>query len=192
MLNDIDRVKAKYAVKKLLQCFDVDISKRKGMEETPKRVVKMLEEVWQGEQYTNYELSEMYNKTFACVDNSLVVVKDIEAFSYCEHHLALIYNMKISVGYYPKGRVIGISKIARIADMCCRRLQLQERIGSDICNVMKPIVGDDIIVKIEANHSCMTSRGIKKDNAKTVTVTKSGIFNKDKEAVNEFNSYVLR
>lgn len=192
MLNDIDRVKAEYAVKKLLQCFEVDTSKRKGMEETPKRVVKMLEEVWQGEQYTNYELSEMYNKTFACADNSLVVVKDIEAFSYCEHHLALIYNMKISVGYYPKGRVIGISKIARIADMCCRRLQLQERIGSDICNVMKPIVGNDIIVRIEANHSCMTARGIKKNNAKTVTVTKSGIFAENKEAVNEFNSYVLR
>ena len=107
----------------------------------------------------------------------MVVIKDIEAFSYCEHHLALIYDMKISVGYYPsKGKVIGLSKIARIVDMCCKRLQLQERIGTDILEVLQKIVGDDVIVRIEASHSCMTARGIKKPGAKTVTISKKGLF----------------
>ena len=148
------------------------------MEETPKRVVKMLGEVWEGMQYTNDQLAEMYGKTFDCQSSDMVVIKDIEAFSYCEHHLALIYDMKISVGYYPsKGKVIGLSKIARIVDMCCKRLQLQERIGTDILEVLQKIVGEDVIVRIEASHSCMTARGIKKPGAKTVTISKDGLFN---------------
>ena len=172
-----DVEKAELAVKLLLSCFGVDTDKRPGMEETPKRVVKMLSEVWEGMQYTNEQLAEMYGKTFDNQCNDMVVVKNIEAFSYCEHHLALIYDMKISVGYYPsKGKVIGLSKIARIVDMCCKRLQLQERIGADILEVMRKIVGDDVIVRIEACHSCMTARGIKKTSAKTVTISKNGLF----------------
>nr|DAG48331.1 MAG TPA: GTP cyclohydrolase I [Caudoviricetes sp.] len=173
-----DVEKAELAVKQLLSCFGVDTDKRPGMEETPKRVVKMLGEVWEGMQYTNDQLAEMYGKTFDCQSSDMVVIKDIEAFSYCEHHLALIYDMKISVGYYPsKGKVIGLSKIARIVDMCCKRLQLQERIGTDILEVMQKIVGEDVIIRIEANHSCMTARGIKKPGAKTVTISKDGLFN---------------
>lgn len=123
------------------------------------------------------ELAEMYGKVFPCQNTDMVVVKDIEAFSYCEHHLALIYNMKISVAYLPEGQVIGLSKIARIVDMCCKRLQLQERIGQDIADVLTRIVGPHVCVRIEANHSCMTARGIKKPGSKTVTVMKRGLFN---------------
>lgn len=175
-LTEDKRKVGEEAVKTLLNCFGVDVKTREGMEETPKRVIKMLEEVWAGEAYTNEQIANLYNKTFACDNNDLVVVKDIETFSYCEHHLALIYDMKISIGYIPKNRVIGISKLARIADMCSKRLQLQERIGEDIADVLTRIVGSDVIVKIEANHSCMTARGIKKPSTKTVTFTRKGLF----------------
>ena len=183
-MADVER--AELAVKQLLSCFGVDTAERAGMEDTPKRVVKMLTEVWEGMQYSNEQLAEMYGKTFDCLSDDMVVVKDIEAFSYCEHHLALIYDMKISVGYLPsQHKVIGLSKIARIADMCCKRLQLQERIGTDILEVMQRIVGPDVVVRIEASHSCMTARGIKKPGSKTVTITKGGAFNQP-ERLNEF------
>lgn len=180
-----NRGKAENAVRDILQAFEVKF--RPGMEETPARVVKMLEEVWAGEQYTNVELAKMYDKTFPVEESGMVVVRDIEAFSYCEHHLALIYNMKISVGYIPVHKVIGLSKIARIADMCCRRLQLQERIGEDIADVLSHIVGTkDVCVRIEANHSCMTARGIKKPSSKTVTFTRRGLFFQSDSYFQEF------
>lgn len=173
-----NRAKAEQAVRDLLAAFQ--IKTKPGMEETPERVVKMLEEVWQGEQYTNEQIAKMFDKRFPCDTHDMVIVKDIDAFSYCEHHLALIYNMKISVAYYPEDYVIGLSKIARIVDMCCKRLQLQERIGTDIANILSRIVGPNVCVRIEANHSCMTARGIKKPSSKTVTITRQGAFTTEK------------
>ena len=169
-----NRRKAEKAVRDILSAFS--IKPREGIAETPARVVRMLEEVWQGEQYSNAEIALMFNKTFPTNSADMVIVKDIEAFSYCEHHLALIYDMKVSVAYLPDGKVIGLSKIARIVDMCCKRLQLQERIGEDIADVMTRIVGEHVCVRIEANHSCMTARGIKKPGSRTVTFTKKGAF----------------
>ncbi|MEE3393686.1 MAG: GTP cyclohydrolase I [Lachnospiraceae bacterium] len=111
---------------------------------------------------------------------NIVFVKDIDEFSYCEHHMALMYDMKISVAYIPKDKVIGLSKIARIADMVCRRLQLQERIGSDIADIISKVTGsDDVCVFIEACHSCMTARGIKKPGSRTSTCTLRGAFKED-------------
>lgn len=176
---EIDEKEAEQHVRGLLHAMHI-VSKP-GMEDTPQRVVRMLREVWQGEWYSNEDIAEMYGKVFPCDTNDMVVVKDIEAFSYCEHHLALIYNMKISVAYLPEGCVIGLSKIARIVDMCCKRLQLQERIGHDIVDVLTRIVGPNVAVRIEANHSCMTARGIKKPSSKTVTYATSGAFEQDAE-----------
>lgn len=117
----------------------------------------------------------------------MVVVKDIEIFSHCEHHIALMYNMKVTVGYMPKGRVIGLSKIARIADAVSRRFQIQERIGTDIRDIMKKVTGsDDVAVLIDGEHSCMTARGIKKPGTRTRTVSVSGAFKKDIELRKEF------
>ena len=114
------------------------------------------------------------------ISQGKIIVKDIEAFSYCEHHMALMYDMKITVAYLPKGRVIGLSKIARIADMVARRLQLQERIGTDIASIMTKVTGsEDVAVVIEGCHSCVTSRGIKKNSSKTVTTTFLGKFKDD-------------
>ena len=100
---------------------------REGLRETPARVARMYAEVFEGMSYSNDEIARMFSKTFdtGFSKDDFVLVKDIEAFSYCEHHLALMYDMKISVAYIPKGKVLGLSKIARIADMACRRLQLQ-------------------------------------------------------------------
>jgi len=155
---------------------------REGLKETPQRVARMYTEVFEGMNYSNAEIAEMFNKSFEQQGGSddFVLVKDIETFSYCEHHMALMYDMKISVAYIPNGRVLGLSKIARIADMACKRLQLQERIGSDIAEIMELASGSsDIAVFIEANHSCMTARGIKKSGSKTSTVTLRGRFQND-------------
>ena len=155
---------------------------REGLKETPQRVVRMYTEVFEGMNYSNEEIAEMFNKSFEQQGGSddFVLVKDIEAFSYCEHHMALMYDMKISVAYIPNGRVLGLSKIARIADMACKCLQLQERIGSAIAEIMELASGSsDIAVFIEANHSCMTARGIKKPGSKTSTVTLRGRFQND-------------
>jgi GTP cyclohydrolase I len=113
-------------------------------------------------------------------DSDIVLMKDIDIFSHCEHHLALMYNMKVAIAYLPNGKVIGLSKIARIADMVGRRLQLQERIGSDIAEIMQKITdSEDVAVIIEGEHGCMTTRGIKKPGTKTISTTLRGRFNTD-------------
>ena len=156
---------------------------REGLVETPKRVAHMYSEVFDGINYTNEEIAEMFVKTFEAPDDSgsdIVIVKDIDAFSYCEHHMALMYDMKITVAYIPKDRVIGLSKIVRIVDMVTKRLQLQERIGSDIAEVISLATkSDDVAVIIQATHSCMTARGIRKTQAKTVTKHWYGKFKTD-------------
>lgn len=163
-----------------------DDPNREGLLDTPDRVAKMYEEVFEGMNYTNDEIAVMFDKTFDSDmdfndgDKDLVVVKDIDIFSYCEHHLALMYDMKVTVAYVPKGKVIGLSKIARICDMVSKRLQLQERIGSDIADIMQKVTGSgDVAVLIEGCHSCMTARGIKKTAAKTYTTTLRGKFKND-------------
>ncbi len=161
---------------------------REGLRETPERVARMYEEVFEGMNYTNHEIAQMFCKTFEEEKdvfqgkNDMVVVRDIEIFSYCEHHIALMYDMKVTVAYIPNKKVIGLSKIARVAEMVGKRLQLQERIGTDIAEIMEEITGSgDIAVLIEGSHSCMTARGIKNTNAKTYTTTLRGRFESEPE-----------
>lgn len=172
-------------VKGILKALGED-PEREGLKETPKRVAKMYEELFKGIEYSNDEIAKMFDKTFQDDleieegTNDIVMMKDIEIFSHCEHHLALMYNMKVAVAYIPKKKIIGLSKIARIADMVGRRLQLQERIGTDIADIMQKITdSEDIAVIIQGEHACMTTRGIKKTNAKTITTTLKGKFKKD-------------
>lgn len=181
----IDTEAIKFHIRGLLEALGDD-PEREGLKDTPDRVARMYEEVFEGMKYTNAEIADKFNKTFddgfdTLSDNKdLVIVRDIEIFSYCEHHLALMYDMRVSVAYVPNGKVIGLSKIARIADMVGKRLQLQERIGSDIAEIMETVTGSgDIAVRIEGCHSCMTARGIKKTDSTTVTTTLRGRFNDD-------------
>lgn len=179
----IDQEAIKYHIRGILEALGDD-PEREGLRETPDRVARMYAEVFEGMNYSNHEIAQMFGKTFEAPQSGsgsdIVVVKDIEVFSYCEHHMALMYDMKVTVAYLPKGRVIGLSKIARIADMAAKRLQLQERIGADIADIMQEVTGsDDVAVCIEASHSCMTARGIRRPSAKTYTETLRGKFETD-------------
>lgn len=153
---------------------------QEGLIDTPRRVAKMYEEVFAGMAYTNHEIAQMFGKVFEenpGLGQRVVVMKDIDFFSYCEHHLALMYDMKATVAYIPRDKVIGLSKIARICDMVGRRLQLQERIGRDIADILSEITGSlDVAVVIEGCHSCVTARGIQKPGTKTLTIEQRGKF----------------
>lgn len=182
-MKEIDTEAVAYHIRGLLQALGDDPD-REGLKETPQRVARMYEEVFEGMKYTNEEIAKMFDKTFSEDEEGgadrygdMVVVKDIDIFSYCEHHLALMYDMKVTVAYVPNGKVIGLSKIARIADMVAKRLQLQERIGTDIADIITQVTGsEDVAVYIEGCHSCMTARGIRKTNTKTYTQTLRGRF----------------
>lgn len=190
-MKSIDTEKIKQAVTMLLEALG-DNPEREGLKETPKRVAKMYQEVFEGMCYTNSEIAQMFNKCFEdTTTGDLVVIENIPVFSYCEHHIALMYDMKVSVGYIPKGKVIGLSKVARIADMCAKRLQLQERIGTDIYEVLREVLGtEDIIVVIEGSHSCMTARGIKKVGSLTKTACCKGLFRDNNDLRTEFYNLI--
>jgi len=179
-------------IKKLTKEFLLALGEnpeREGLQETPERVARMCEEMFRGISFTNKQIADKYAKTFDADDmcvprcGNYVVVREIPVFSFCEHHIALMYNMKVSVIYKPKDRVIGLSKIARISEMVCHRLQLQERIASDIAEIMTIATGSaDVAVYVEGEHSCMTARGIKKPGAQTITTICRGIFDTDSSA----------
>lgn len=170
---------------------------RPGLIETPKRVAKMYSEIFEGQLYTNDQIAEKFNKCFDIKEvnrdgfDGLVVEKNISAFSTCEHHLATIYDMKVSIGYIPKGKVIGLSKLNRITQMVCKRLQLQEKIGEDIADVLTKILGtEDIAVYISAKHMCVAMRGIKDIQSSTDSACLRGLFRTNPALRSEFYSMV--
>lgn len=194
--KNFNRKKIEKLVRKLLIELH-DNPDRAGLVETPKRVAKMYCEIFEGQLYTNKEIAEMFNKCFDIKEvdhegfDGLVVEKNINAFSTCEHHLATIYDMKISIGYIPKGKVIGLSKLNRIAQMVCKRLQLQEKIGQDIAEVLSYILGtEDIAVYISAKHMCVAMRGIKDIQSSTDSACLRGAFRTSPALRNEFYSMV--
>lgn len=179
----MDTKAIEYHVRGLLKAIGED-PEREGLRETPQRVARMYEEIFEGTQYSNHEIAEMFGKTFEASNSeqtrSAVVMKGISVFSYCEHHMALMYNMNVNVAYIPRDRVLGLSKIARICDMAAKRLQLQERLGHDIAEIISEATGSpDVGVHIVGSHSCMTARGIKNVSAQTVTKTFCGAFRTD-------------
>lgn len=181
----MDKKAIEFHIRGLLEAIGED-PEREGLRETPERVARMYEEVFEGISYSNHEIAEKFGKTFESVcpeqSRSAVVMRDITVFSYCEHHLALMYDMTVNVAYIPKGRVLGLSKIARICDMAAKRLQLQERLGQDIAEIISEASGSpDVGVQIKGSHSCMTARGIRNASAQTVTHTFSGAFRNDPE-----------
>ena len=185
-----DREKIMKAVTMIIEAIGDDPS-REGLIGTPDRVARMYEEIYEGMAYSNDQIAEMFSTCFETSEDndSLVTITDIPVFSSCEHHLALMYDMNVSIGYIPtKGRVIGLSKAARIAEMCAHRLQLQEKLGEDIAEVIKKVTGsDDVIVVIKGKHSCMTSRGVKSP-AVTKTATIHGRFRTVSDLRKEFYS----
>ena len=178
----VDEKKLEEAFKLIIEALGDD-PKREGLIETPHRAASMYMEMFNGMNYTNDELIELFNKTFdedyLTDSKNLVVIKDIDIFSYCEHHIALMYDMTCDIAYIPNGKVIGLSKLARIADMVSKRLQLQERITNDVLYVVKGITkSNDIAVRIRGHHSCVSARGVKK-KSKTETFSSIGSLTKE-------------
>ena len=178
----VDQEKIREHIRGILEAIGEDPD-REGLRETPDRVARMYSEIFEGIGYTNDEIANMFNKTFyAPTNGDMVLFKDIEIFSYCEHHMAIMYDMRVNVAYIPRDRVIGLSKIARIAEMVGKRLQLQEKIGTDIAYIMEKATNSpDVAVVITGKHSCMTSRGIKNTPSVTLTTTFRGAFAEDRE-----------
>lgn len=185
----IDKQRIENAVRELLAAFGEDVS-REGLIDTPYRVTKYWCELLEGLQYTNKQIAEMFGKIFIVPNNPLVVKQVKNVFSHCEHHLALMYNMTVTVAYLPckvdNGyAVIGLSKIPRIVDMCCKRLQLQEKLAEDIAECILLATGsEDIYVNIIADHACVSARGAKSNGITDVTSLK-GRFKTDSDLRNE-------
>lgn len=179
-------------------------------QDTPQRYLSMLNELTEYQNISNREIAESIGKTFHTEIRSdskcMVIVKDIEAFSLCEHHISLMYDIKISVAYIPNSFILSTSKIVRASEMVCKRLQLQERIGNDITEVLSILTrSPNVAVHIKAKQSCITARGIKNINlkekgdnfkrienvnAETITTNFSGLFSDDKTLQMSFLEYL--
>lgn len=190
-MKNIDKNKIEELTREFLVALGDDPD-REGLKKTPSRVARMCDEIFEGMTHSNHEIAEMFNTCFEDVKTGdLVVESNIPIHSFCEHHLMLMYDMSVAIGYIPNGKVIGLSKLARISDMVGKRLQLQERIGSDIADILHEILNtDDIIVVIQGKHGCMTARGIKSREAITRTATLRGRFESDSDLRSEFYSLI--
>ena len=163
---------------------------RSGLVETPKRVRKAYQEIFSSIDKSNEKIAEENSKSFDIESNDLVTELHIPCYSMCEHHL-LPMKLDISIGYLPKGKVLGLSKMARIADAVCKRPQLQERIGHDIADIMMKATGsEDVIVVISGEHYCMTMRGVKKPGTYTRTAAMRGKFDTDHALRQEFYNLI--
>ena len=191
VMKNIDKNKIEELTREFLIALGDDPN-REGLKKTPSRVARMCDELFEGMTHSNHEIAEMFNTCFEDVKTGdLVVESNIPIHSFCEHHLMLMYDMSVAIGYIPNGKVIGLSKLARISDMVGKRLQLQERIGSDIADILHEILNtDDIIVVIQGKHGCMTARGIKSREAITRTATLRGRFESDSDLRSEFYSLI--
>ena len=178
----VDHEKIKEAVKMLLEGIGEDVS-REGLLETPERIARMYEEICGG---MDEDAATHLSKVFSVDNNEMVLEKDIVFYSTCEHHLMPFYG-KAHVAYIPDGKVAGLSKLARTVEVYARRLQIQEKMTGQIADaVMEHLQPKGVMVMLEAEHMCMTMRGVKKPGSKTVTVAARGVF-KDNEALqNQF------
>jgi GTP cyclohydrolase I len=163
--------------KGLLEALGADLEDS-SMSETPQRMVKYMMEVFEGQLYSNEEIAKMFDKQFEIGSDDLVIVKDITVFSHCEHHGALMYDGKIAIAYLPvDGKVLGLSKFARIAELVCKRFQVQERIVKDIAEVLELLgMKDFMVVMYDTKHACMTTRGVKNYTSKTDALLTRGEF----------------
>ncbi len=175
------------AVKKILEHIGEDTT-REGLIDTPKRVQKAWEFMCSG---YNQDAKAIINKAlFTTTNDEMVVVKDIEFYSMCEHHMLPIIG-KVHVAYIPDGKVVGLSKIPRVVDVFARRLQIQEQLTEQICEAInEAIKPKGVAVVVDARHMCMEMRGVEKICSTTVTSALRGLFKKDKKTKDEFLSII--
>ena len=166
----IDHEKVEQAVRLLLEGIGEDVN-REGLIDTPDRIARMYEEIYGG---IEEDAATHLSRTFTVDSSEMVVEKDITFYSTCEHHLLPFYG-KVHIGYIPDGKVVGLSKLPRAVEVFARRPQIQEQMTAQIADeIMKYLEPKGVIVMIEAEHMCMTMRGIKKPGAKTMTYAVRG------------------
>lgn len=172
----MDQRKIEQGVRLILEGVGEDLN-REGLLDTPERVARMYEEILAG---MSEDPSKLFERTFGEDHREMVLVKDIPVYSICEHHLAPFYGVA-HVAYLPgkSGRICGISKLARLVDIYAKRLQVQERLVSQIADMLvEQLEPDGVMVVIEAEHLCMSMRGVKKPGVKTTTSAVRGAFEK--------------
>ena len=188
--NNVSDKEAEEAFKTILTWLGEDPS-REGVVETPKRVMKAYKEYFAG---YKVDPSKILDKTFGDVDgyDDMVIQKNISIQSHCEHHMAPIIG-KAHVAYIPKERVVGLSKLARVVEVFSKRLQTQERLTMQVAQaLMKSLDAKGVAVTIDAAHQCMTMRGIKKENATTVTNYFLGQFKEDLSIQNRYLRFISK
>jgi len=188
--NKISEEEAEEAFAKIIEWLGEDPS-REGLKSTPKRLIKAYREYFKG--YSE-DPNKILEKTFGDVHgyDDMVIQKNISVQSHCEHHMAPIIGVA-HVAYIPKERVVGLSKLARVVDVFAKRLQTQERLTMQIANtLMKGLDAKGVAVSIDATHQCMTTRGIKKEQATTVTNYYLGKFKDDLSYQNRYLRFISK
>ena len=171
----MDKEKIIAGAKLILEGIGEDLE-REGLIETPERIARMYEEVFSG---LGKDAEEILSKTFEVENNDLVIEKDITYFSMCEHHIIPFYG-KVHIGYIPDGKVVGLSKLARTVEVYARRAQIQEQLTEQVASaIMEYLNPKGVMVMIEAEHMCMTMRGVQKPGTKTTTYVAKGKFEED-------------
>lgn len=182
----IDQEKVREGVKLILEGIGEDVN-REGLIETPDRIARMYTELMAG---MEDDAAIHLSKRFHVDRNEMVLEKDITFYSMCEHHMLPFYG-KAHVAYIPDGTVVGLSKIARTVEVFARRLQLQEQLTAQVADAfMAYLAPKGVMVMVEAEHMCMTMRGIKKPGSKTVTLAVRGVFEENADLQNTFYQMV--
>ena len=180
----VDKNKIIEGVKLILEGIGEDVN-REGLIETPERIARMYEEIFAG---MNEDAAVHLNKTFTAENTDMIIEKDISFYSVCEHHLVPFYG-KAHIAYVPNGKVVGLSKLARTVEVYAKRPQLQERMTTQIADaIMENLGAKGVMVILEAEHMCMTMRGVKKPGSRTVTLASRGVFEENDRLANTFIS----
>lgn len=178
----VDQDKIQEAVKLLLEGIGEDVH-REGLVDTPERIARMYEEIFGG---MEEDAAEHLSKVFTVDSHEMVLEKDIVFYSMCEHHMLPFYG-KAHVAYVPDGKVVGLSKLARTVEVYARRLQIQEHMTAQIADaIMENLAPRGVMVVVEAEHMCMTMRGVKKPGSQTVSVAARGVFEDNEALQNRF------
>lgn len=181
----IDMKKIEHAVHDILEAIGEDVN-REGLKDTPARVARMYKELLGGmREQPEYHLKSVFTEEY----DEIVLLRDIPFYSLCEHHM-LPFIGRAHVAYLPTGKVLGVSKMARIVDSFAKRLQCQERLTGQIADLMMELKPMGVAVVVEASHSCMTIRGIQKSGATMVTSALRGLFKRDPRSRNEILSLI--
>lgn len=184
----VNQEKVKEAIKLLLEGIGED-PEREGLRETPDRIARMYGELCGG---MEEDVCEILSKTFHTGNTEMVLEKDIVFYSMCEHHMLPFYG-KVHIAYIPDGKIVGLSKLARCVEVYARRLQIQERMTEEIAGaVMEHLSPRGVMVMVEAEHMCMTMRGVKKPGSRTVTYAVKGVFEGERDLQQQFFRLLCR